>query len=163
MERRLNDLEKGETAFIGKLQTRDKVLDEELDNHQKRLDRYREDLLALEKYINTLQDRVMALEDKNLALKTQVESMADKLCHCQQRSPNVRGDGSREEPFELEYASDGEYHTPPAGEQENAPPRTLVPIEEILPEVAATEAMQGRGREFIEALDRSQVRRQRCV
>ena len=163
MERRLNELEKGEAAFIGKLQTRDEVLDEELDNHQKRLDRHREDLLASEKYINTLQDRVMALEDENLALKSQVESMADKLCHCSKRSPTMSGEGTREEPFELEYASDGEYHTPPAEEQENAPPRTLVPIEEVLPEVAATEAMQERGREFIEALDRSQVRRQRCV
>ena len=105
----------------------------------------------------------MALEDENLALKTQVESMADKLCHCQQGSPNIRGDGTREEPFELEYASDGEYHTPPAEEQENARPGTLIPIEEVLPEVAETEAMQERGREFMEAWDRSQVCRQRCV
>ena len=28
------DLEKGEAAFVGKLQTRDEVLDQELDKHQ---------------------------------------------------------------------------------------------------------------------------------
>ena len=157
------DLEKGEAAFIGKLQTKDEMLDKELDNHQKRLDHHREDLLASEKYVNTLQDRVMVLEDENLALKTQVESMSDKLCHCNKESPTMSGEGTREEPFELEYASDGEYHTPPAEEQENTPPRTLIPIEEVLPEVTEVEAMQERGREFAEAWDRSQVHRQRCV
>ena len=75
----------------------------------------------------------------------------------------MSGEGTQEEPFELEYASDGEYHTPPAGEQENALPGTLIPIEEVLPEVAEMGAMQERGREFMEAWDRSQVRRQRCV
>ena len=157
------DLEKGESAFVGKLQTRNKVLDQELDNHQQRLDRHQEDLLASEKHINTLQDRLMALEDENLALKTQVESMADKLCHCNKGSPTMSGEGTREEPFELEYALDGEYHTPPAEEQENAPPQTLIPIEEVLPEVAEVEAMQEWGREVAEAWCRSQVRHQRCV
>ena len=75
----------------------------------------------------------------------------------------MSGEGTREEPFKLEYASDGEYHTPPAEEQENAPPRTLIPIEEVLPEVAEAEAMQERGREFVEAWDCSQVHRQHCV
>ena len=162
MEHRLNELEKGEAAFIGKLQSRDETLDHELDNHQQRLDRHREDLLASERFYNTLLDRVTALEDENRTLKTQVESMSNKLCHCRQGGPTISGEGTREEPFELEYASD-DYHTPPAEEQENTPPRTLVPIEEVLPEVAATEAMQQMGRDFIEALDRSQVRRQRCV
>ena len=105
----------------------------------------------------------MALEDENLTLKTQVESMADKLCHCNKGNPVVSGEGTREEPFELEYASDGEYHTPPAEEQGNVTPQTLIPIEEVLPEVAETEAMQERGREFVEAWERSQVRCQRCV
>ena len=145
------DLEKGEAAFIGKLQTRDEVLDQELDNHQKRLDRHQQDLLASEKYTNTLLDRVTALEDENLTLKTRLESMVDQLCHCNKESPVVSGEGTREEPFELEYASDGEYHTPPAEQQKNTPPWTLIPIEEVLPEVAEMEAMQERGREFIEA------------
>ena len=82
LERQLVDLEKGESAFVGKLQTRDEVLDQELDKHQQCLDQHQEDLLASEKHINTLQDRLMALEDENLTLKAQVESMADKLCHC---------------------------------------------------------------------------------
>ena len=99
MERRLVDLEKGESAFVGKLQTRDEVLDQELDKHQQHLDRHREDLLAAEGYINTLQQRLGVLEDKNLALKIQVESMADKLCHCNKGSPTMSGEGTREEPF----------------------------------------------------------------
>ena len=65
-------------------------------------------------------------------------------------------------PLRQESGSD-KYHTPPAEEQENVPPQTLIPIEEVLPEVAEAEAMQERGREFVEAWERSQVHRQRCV
>ena len=74
----------------------------------------------------------------------------------------MSGEGTQEEPFELEYTSD-EYHTPPVEEQENAPPWTLIPIEEVFPEVAEAEAMQERGMEVAVAWDRSQVHRQRCV
>ena len=94
LECRRLKLEKEEAAFIGKLQTRDEVLDQELDKHQQCLDQHREDLLAVEGYINTLQQRLGVLEDKNLTLKIQVESMSDKLCHCNKGSPTMSGEGT---------------------------------------------------------------------
>ena len=63
--------------------------------------------------VDLLRRAVGELEGDQDLLKSQVESMSNKLCHCSARSPVLSGTGSQEDPHELEYASADEYHSPP--------------------------------------------------
>jgi len=95
---------------------RDEYVDKEVDKHQERLARHRHDL-------EVLRGKVSRLEEANLLLTAQVESMSDKLCRCNEGRPGLVGRGTIEEPFELEYAgSPTSYHTPPSVPSENHTP-----------------------------------------
>ncbi|KAF9783556.1 hypothetical protein BJ322DRAFT_1022192 [Thelephora terrestris] len=72
---------------------------------------------------------VYQLEDTSAVLTTMVESMQDKLCHWNDQSPHLVGQGSVEVPFELEYANEEaapspnltSYVTPPVENQAPLP------------------------------------------
>jgi len=94
---------------------RDEYVDKEVDKHQEHLARHRHDLEVLRGKVSRLEESSSRLEEANLLLTAQVESMSDKLCRCNEGRSGLVGRGTLEEPFELEYAgSPTSYHTPPS-------------------------------------------------
>src|SRR5882762_8223566 len=83
---------------------RDEYVDKEVDKHQERLAHHHHNLEVLRGKVLKLEESSSRLEELNLLLTAQVESMSDKLCRCHKGCPTLVGQGSREEPFELEYA-----------------------------------------------------------
>ena len=48
------------------------------------------------------------------SLQAEVDSLQTKICHCNKATSRpLSGNGSREDPFTLEYAEENEYHPPP--------------------------------------------------
>ena len=105
---------------------RDAYVDREMDKLQERATRQREDITRDRRDAH---ERVDALAEWNTMFTAQLESMVPRLCHCGEKSPSLRGEGSADVPFELEddaleYAEDEDYHTPPT---ENSTPIPVAP------------------------------------
>ena len=64
--------------MVPKLMSRDQDVDKEFSKMEKRLNRHR---VALDK----TEDRIQALEDAMALQQAKMESMLEKLCHCQMR------------------------------------------------------------------------------
>ena len=48
------------------------------------------------------------------SLQVEVDGLQAKICRCNEAAPRpLSGNGSREDPFTLEYAEEDEYHPPP--------------------------------------------------
>jgi len=101
----------------------DEYIDKKLDKHQERLARHQHNLEVLRGRFNLLEEKAIALEEENILLKTQVESMSNQLCRCGEGQSVLTGQGSQDEPFELDYiGSPRSYHTPPSAPAENTTP-----------------------------------------
>ena len=99
---------------------RDEYVDKELDKLQARCNRQRDSLEKAKKeleeqraFSNAWAQQAETNREQIVELSALVESMSDKLCRCgegrvEPTSPRLAGSGSVEDPFELEYASEGE-------------------------------------------------------
>jgi len=93
---------------------RDEYVDKEVDKHQERLARHRHDL-------EVLRGKVSRLEEANLLLTAQVESMSDKLCRCNEGRLDLVVEGPSRNPSSLSTPVTYSYHTPPLVPSENTP------------------------------------------
>ena len=68
---------------------------------------------AMEQCIKFLEEEGLEREDMVVSLQVEVDDLKTKVCHCTvPQSRPLSREGSREVPFELEYASDSEYIAP---------------------------------------------------
>ena len=85
---------------------------------------------------SVLEDRIRILEEESVekaarikSLSSKVKHLQGKMCHCNKpKSRPLSGSGTREDPHELEYASEEEYLPPPV-----AIVTTLIPIDQGVP------------------------------
>ena len=105
-------------------------LDEELQTVKDRLRRHRID-------INLLYDDGLVVAENARNLSNQVTDLSGRVCRCNTSSESSVGEGTRERPFELEYAADDEYvPIPPAFPVDHSPatpPVTVPPLENTSP------------------------------
>ena len=67
----------------------------------------------MEQRIKILEEKGLEREDMVASLQLEVDDLKTKICHCNfPRSRPSSREGTREVPFELEYASDSEYVAP---------------------------------------------------
>ena len=90
---------------------RDKYVDDRMKETDERIGRRRRE--------------IDLLVQENIGLKTRVESMSDKLCHCSSKSPALSGEGTRSNPWSLDL----EYEDPPVTAPSSpAPPENSTPL-----------------------------------
>jgi hypothetical protein len=112
--------------MINSNKKRDKYLDKELDNHQKRINRHCRDLEALCQENHPLEDRVLMREVEADHHKEMLMEILDQLCHCvKDKAPVLEGNGTADSLFELndglEYAGlPSSYHDAPLASSESA-------------------------------------------
>jgi hypothetical protein len=126
----VDNLNKLITEMMNSNAKTDESVHKTFDGYQGRLDRHRTNIDNDHKRIRELERSVSSLLVDNVELKVQVESMADKLCRCGDRSPALSGAGTRNSPFELDYESDASYTAPPV---ENQVPLPVVLEQSPLP------------------------------
>jgi len=123
VDKSIEELQEAMKTIVSDLRTRDKFYEKELQSQQERLNRHRKDLDYARTRWMRMQTRIEDLEEENRMLKASMESMSDKLCRCQDKSPSITGSGSREEPFELAYeGSPPSSPSPVTAPEENVEP-----------------------------------------
>ena len=109
----------------------------EIDNANARIDRRGEEIKEIDDVMKNLLDRFSGMEawmhileqeglvreEMIASLQAEVDSLQTKICCCNEAASRpLSGNGSREDPFTLEYAEENKYHPPPVV-------TALVPIE----------------------------------
>src|ERR1700679_3776933 len=126
VDKSIGELQEAMKTIVSDLRTRDKFYEKELQSQQERLNRHRKDLDYARTRWMRMQMRIEDLEEENRLLKASMESMSDKLCRCQEKSPSITRSGSREEPFELAYeGSPPSSPSPVTAPEENV---ELIPV-----------------------------------
>ena len=120
-------LEEGLKVFNDALKTIDQCSMKEVDDANACIDRRGEEIKEIDDVMKNLVGKISKLEDRMhllerealereemvVSLQTEVDSLQMKICHCNDvTSRPLSGNGSREDPFTLEYAEENEYHPP---------------------------------------------------
>ena len=67
----------------------------------------------MEAWMHILEEEGLVREEMIASLQVEVDSLQLKICHCNEIAPRPSsGNGSRDDPFTLEYAEEDEYHPP---------------------------------------------------
>ena len=124
-------------AFNDALKTVNVRSMKEIDDANARIDRRGEEIKEIDEVIKNLVLKTSKLEDWMQILKREalereemvaslqakVDNLQTKICRCNEATSRpLSRNGSREDPFTLEYAEKNEYHPPPVV-------TSLVPIE----------------------------------
>jgi hypothetical protein len=108
-------------------QERDEAFGKRFQSHSDRAGRHRNEINKLVEHFGVMERRMELLEMENMDMKVRMESLADKACHCGDKTPvSWRGRGTVDEP--LEYDDDEAYNTPlVASPDENTAPLPVPP------------------------------------
>ena len=116
------NLESASAAHFDELH---KTMNGNADMLLQRMNHHRQELDAIREEVVWLSQELEELCAEKVILEARVDSMAERLCKCEESSPQVRGIGSAAEPLELED-EELEYVTPPM---------TSSPAEEEVPKL----------------------------
>ena len=117
-------LEEGLKAFNDALKVVNQRSMKEVDDTNARIDQRGEEIKEINDVMKNLIGKILRLEDCMLVLKregleredkvallqAEVNGLQTKICRCNEPSSRpLSGNGSREDPFTLEYAEENEY------------------------------------------------------